>query len=407
MDLPCPIPVLPILVKPLYLTNSCQTLDPATIVHDSSHLTHVPASVKTRLPEHPHLVPGHVKLQRKKHRLSLPHSKTLLLLYSCFILPLVLSPSQGWTPHLFYSCSYPVAFTKGWTILLSIPVPFPFFPRRLHKAGQPIFPFLFHSHSCSIAFTRLDNPSFPSCSIPVLALSPSKGWTTLLSILAPFLLLLCCLQKGWTTLIFILVPFLLLLRCLQKVGQPLFPFLPHSHSCPVAFTKGWTTLLFIPISVLLLPCRLQKAGQPLFPFLLHSCSHSVTFKKAGHPIFPFLFHFHSCPVAFTRLDNLSFPSCPIPVLALSPSQKRLDNPSFHSSSCSCCCPVAFKKSWPILLSIPASFVLLPLSPNYRLDTPELYFCFPSKLSRLPAILSAVLLHFLPLSSTPLILVPVT
>src|SRR5260370_1169744 len=216
MDLPCPIPVLPILVKPLYLTNSCQTLDPATIVHDSSHLTHVPASVKTRLPEHPHLVPGHVKLQRKKHRLSLPHSKTLLLLYSCFILPLVLSPSQGWTPHLFYSCSYPVAFTKGWTILLSLPVPFPFLPRPLHKAGQPVFPFLFHSCSCSVAFKRLDNPSFHSCSILALALSPSKrldnpsfhscsilalapspskGWTTLISILAPFPFLPCHLHK--------------------------------------------------------------------------------------------------------------------------------------------------------------------------------------------------------------------
>src|SRR5216684_3602671 len=202
MDLPCPIPVLPILVKPLYLTNSCQTLDPATIVHDSSHLTHVPASVKTRLPEHSHLVPGHVKLQRKKHRLSLPHSKTLFLLY------------------------------------------------RLHKAGQSVFPFLFHSRSCSVTFKRLDNPSFHSCSILALALSPSKRLdnpsfhSCSIPALAPLP------SKGWTTLISILAPFPFLpCRLHKKAGQPFFSF-----------------LFFFP----LFPCRFKNNGQPLFSFLFHS-----------------------------------------------------------------------------------------------------------------------------------------
>src|SRR5258708_12441096 len=64
-----------------------------------------------------------------------------------------------------YSCFTPVLAlspSKGWTTLF--------------------FPFLSHSCSCPVAFKRLDNPFFHSCPIPALALSPSKACTTLFSI---------------------------------------------------------------------------------------------------------------------------------------------------------------------------------------------------------------------------------
>ncbi len=165
--------------------------------------------------------------------LSLPHSRTLLLLYSC-------------------SCS--VAFKRldnpsfhPWFILVLATSPSkttgqPFFPFllllcRLQKAGQPFFPSLSHSCSPHVTFKRLDNPYFHSCSIPVLALLPSKDWITLLSIPA----LALSPSKGWTTLISILAPFLFLLCCLQKAGHPFFPFLSHSCSCPSHLTIGWTS----------------------------------------------------------------------------------------------------------------------------------------------------------------------
>src|SRR5258708_4218845 len=237
--------------------------------------------------------------------------------YSCFIPALALSPSNGWTN------------------LLSIPVSFLFLPHHLHNRIDDLS---FHSCSCSVAFKRLDNPSFHPCPIPVLPMSPSKRWTPFISIPVPFPFLP------------IPVPFLLSLCHLQKAGQPLFPFLLHSCSHSVA-SKRLDNPSFhscpIPALVLLSLCRLQKAGQPLFPFLLHSCSRSVASKRLDNPSFhscpipalalspsqgwpphlsipaPFLPHSCSCTVASKRLDNPSFHSYPIPVLALSPS-KMLD-----------------------------------------------------------------------------------
>ncbi len=196
-----------------------------------------------------------------------------------------------------------------------------------------------------------------------------KGWTTLISILAPFLLLPHRFTKSWTTRLSIPV---------------LLPFLPHR------FTKSWTTCLPIPVSSLFLPRRLLSIScfiLVLAPSLL---------KKAGQPAFPFLFHPCSCPITFTkRLDNLSFPFCStprrlhkkvgqpffqFPVLFLLLSHrlhKKAGHPILTFLPYSHSCPVAFTKGWTTHLSIPALFVPLPLSPTHRLHTPEPYFCFPS------------------------------
>src|SRR5713226_1068137 len=90
-----------------------------------------------------------------------------------------------------------------------------------------------------------------SCFIPALALSPSKGWTTLLSIPGSFLFLPHHLQK--------------------RLDNPSF----RSCSCSVAFKKAGQP--FFPF--LLLLCHLQKAGQPFFPSLFHSCSCHIAFKN--------------------------------------------------------------------------------------------------------------------------------
>src|SRR5229473_140193 len=246
--------------------------------------------------------------------LSLPHSKTLLLLYSCSRSVAFKKAGQSFFPFLSHSCSCPVAFTrldtpsfhscpilvlamspsKGWTTLISILAPFLLSHYRLQTAGQPLFPFLPHSCSRSVTFKWLDNPYFHSCSIPALALSPSKGWTILLSIPVPFLFLPCHLQKA---------------------GQPIFPFLPHSCSCHVTFIMLDNPSFHscsIPILAL---SPSQKAGQP-FCFILALAPFPS--QKAGQPFFQkFLFYSCSCPVAFTRLDTPSFHSCSILALALS------------------------------------------------------------------------------------------
>src|SRR5260370_541924 len=155
-----------------------------------------------------------------------------------------------------YSCFIPalaLSPSKGWTTLLSIPVSFLFLPHHLQKRlDNPSF----CSCSCSVAFKRLDNPSFNPSPIPFLPLSPSKSSTPFFSIPFPFL------------------------------------FLPFSiPALALSSSKGSTILLSIPIPFLFLLCRLQKGW-----------------------------------------TNCYFHSYSIPALALSPS-KRLDNPSFHS------CPI--------------------------------------------------------------------
>src|SRR5258708_1964257 len=186
-----------------------------------------------------------------------------------------------------YSCFIPalaLSPSKGWTTLLSIPVSFLFLPHHLQK---PLDNPSFHSCSFSVAFQSPDNPSSHPSPIPFLPLPPSYFFS------------------------------------------PFFPFHSHSRPFPVAFTRlAIPSFPSSPILApfLLLPCRLQKAGQSFFPFLSHSCSCSVAFKKAGQTV-----------ISILTLSLLLL--CHLP------------------------------KGWTTLLSIPVPFLFFPLSPNYLLHTP--------------------------------------